>query len=417
MKKVLIIDENEEFRDYLVKKFEEQGFEAAVGINGLDGSLKLRKEIPDLILMDYMLSRKSCLEILIEKEKNPNTASIPVVLITSRIDKSKIVELAKYGVKKIYSRPVKIDSLFKGVSEILKISLEVDDTPCLIEANFNDEIIFIEIAKGLNTEKIDILQFRLNELIKIYNIAHPKILIMMSNIEIEDKNIFKLRNLLDIAVATAGEKLEAIIILTNSGSIKEYVKSVPEFRGIRVKNNLSDALDDLIGQKGDTFAQDRVVEDNLLSSKLPGNLQEGKIEMRFEAENLFRQLETIGSGVKIAVVDDDFVIRQLVKTVFKSLEWTLDMYENGRKFVDALGDGKEYDLLFLDLMMPELDGFGVLDYMNKKGIKTPIIIFSALSQKETVLKAVKYGVRSYMTKPLKPDAIKRKTAEILNPGF
>ncbi|MDX9800082.1 MAG: response regulator [Spirochaetia bacterium] len=416
MKKVLIIDENEEFRQYLEKKFAELNFEVFSGINGLDGSLKLRKIIPDLIVMDYMLTRKSSQEILVEKEQNPNTASIPVILLTSRIDKSRIVELAKYGVKKILSKPVKIDSLFKGVSEIFKLEVEVDDSPCIIEANYNDEIIFIEIARGLNTEKIDILQFRLNELIKIYNIVHPKILLMMSGIEIEDKNIFKLRNLLDIVVKSTNEKTDQIMILTNAGEIKDYVKSVPEFRGIRTTSNLSDALDELIGQKGDTYAQDKVVEDNLLGAKLTGNMQEGKIEMRFEAENLLRQLETIGSKVKIAIVDDDFVIRQLVKTVFKSLDWQLDLYENGKKFVEAL-PGVEYDLVFLDVMMPELDGFGVMEYMNREKIKTPIIILSALSQKETVLKAVKYGVRSYMTKPLKPDAIKRKTAEILNPGF
>ena len=294
--------------------------------------------------------------------------------------------------------------------------MEVDDTPCIIEANFNDEIIFIEIARGLNTEKIDILQFRLNELIKIYNIAHPKILLMMSNVEIEDKNIFKLRNLLDIAVKSAAEKPDQIMILKNSGAIKDNVKYVPEFKGKKTTNNLGDALDVLIGKKGDAYAQDKVVEDNLLGAKLSGNPQEGKIEMRFEAENLFRQLETIGNNVKIAIVDDDFVIRQLVKTVFKSLEWQLDLYENGKKFVEAL-PGNKYDLVFLDVMMPELDGFGVLEYMDREKINTPVIILSALSQKETVLKAVKYGVRSYMSKPLKPDAIKRKTAEILNPGF
>jgi DNA-binding response OmpR family regulator len=146
-------------------------------------------------------------------------------------------------------------------------------------------------------------------------------------------------------------------------------------------------------------------------------VQEAKIEMRFETENLTRQLETIGNNIRIAVVDDDLVIRQLVKTAFKSLEWQLDMFENGKKFIDALSDNKEYDLIFLDLMLPEVDGFGVLDFINKKEIKTPVIVFSALSEKEIVLKAVKYGIKSYMGKPLNPNLIKRKTAEILNPGF
>ncbi len=416
MKKVLIIDENEEFREYLKKKIEEYGFEVTTGLNGLDGSLKLRKIIPDLLIMDHSLTRKTCQEVLTEKEDNPNTISIPVVLLTNKIDKSRIVEFAKYGVKKIFSKPVKIDSLLKGISEILGTTFEVDDTPCIIEANFNDEIIFIEIARGLNIEKIEILKFRLEELVNIYGIVAPKILLMMSGIIIEDKNIYKMRTLLDIVVKSVKENLDRIIVLTNEKTIKDFITSVGEYKSIQVKNNLSDALDDLIGQKADNFAQDRVVEDNLLTSRLHG-VQEAKIEMRFENENLTRQLETIGNNIKIAVVDDDFVIRQLVKTAFKSLEWQIDMYENGKQFIDALSGNKEYDIIFLDLMMPEVDGFGVLEFINKKEIKTPVIIFSALSQKETVLKAVKYGVKSYMSKPLKPDVIKRKTAEILNPGF
>jgi len=416
MKKVLIIDENDEFREYLCKKIEEHGFDVTAGLNGLDGSLKLRKIIPDLIIMDHSLTRKTFFEVLTEKIENPNTVSVPIVLLTNKVDKSKIVEYAKYGIKKIFSKPIKIDSLLKGVSEILGTTFEVDDTPCIIEANFNDEIIFIEIARGLNIEKIEILKFRLEELVNIYNIAIPKVLLMMSGIKVEDKNIYKLRTLLDIVVKVVKENFDKIILLANEKTIKDYVNNVGEYKDIRIRNNLSDALDDLIGQKADNFAQDRVVEDNLLNPKTK-EVKEVKIEMRFETENLTRKLETIGSNVKIAVVDDDFVIRQFVKTSFKTLEWQIEMFENGKLFIDALSENKEFDLIFLDLMMPEVDGFGVLEFINKNVIKTPVIIFSALSQKETVLKAVKYGVKTYMSKPLNPNLIKRKTAEILNPGF
>ena len=416
MKKVLIIDENDDFRDYLTKKIGEHSFEVTAAVNGLDGSLKLRKVIPDLIIMDHTLTRKTFLEVLTEKEENPNTIATPIILLTNKVDKSKIAQYARYGVKKIFSKPLKIDSLLKGVSEILGTTFEVDDTPCIIEANFNDEIIFIEIARGLNIEKIEILKFRLEELVNIYNIAIPKVLLMMSGIVIEDKNIYKIRTLLDIVIKTVKENFDKLIVLTNEKTIKDYISCVNEYKNVVTRNNLGDALDDLIGQKADNFAQDRVVEENLLNPKNK-DVKESKIEMRFETENLTRQLETIGNNVKIAIVDDDFIIRQLVKTSFKNLEWQVDVFENGKKFIDSLSENKEYDLIFLDLMMPEVDGFGVLEYINNQGITTPVIIFSALSQKETVLKAVKYGVKSYMSKPLNPNLIKRKTAEILNPGF
>ena len=415
MKKVLIIDESEMFREYLGKKFTENNFEVEYGLNGLDGSLKLRKVMPDLIIMDYMLSRKSCQEILAEKQSNPNTKNASVILISNKIDKKKIAEFAKYGVKKIYPKPVKMDLLFQGISELTGIKIEVDDTPCIIEAHLNDEIIFLEVAKGLNTEKIELLQYKIDELLHLYQTPVPRFLLMMSSLDIDDKQIYKLRALLETILEKSGDRPEHIRILTNSDIVKEYVQSTPELKKIGLTNNLSSALDDLIGIKGDKFAQDKIVGEALLANE-QGSADSDNFQMRFDNEKTFMELETIGDDVSIAIVDDDLVIRQLVKTVFRNLKWDISLFENGQTFLDTVNE-KKYDLVFLDLMMPVLDGFSVLKYLQENDIKNPVIVLSALSKKETVLKAVNYGVKSYMIKPLKPDAIQRKTAEVLRSEF
>lgn len=415
MKKVLIIDESEMFREYLGKKFTENNFEVEYGLNGLDGSLKLRKVMPDLIIMDYMLSRKSCQEILAEKQSNPNTKNASVILISNKIDKKKIAEFAKYGVKKIYPKPVKMDLLFQGISELTGIKIEVDDTPCIIEAHLNDEIIFLEVAKGLNTEKIELLQYKIDELLHLYQTPVPRFLLMMSSLDIDDKQIYKLRALLETILEKSGDRPEHIRILTNSDIVKEYVQSTPELKKIGLTNNLSSALDDLIGIKGDKFAQDKIVGEALLANE-QGSADSDNFQMRFDNEKTFMELETIGDDVSIAIVDDDLVIRQLVKTVFRNLKWDISLFENGQTFLETVKE-KKYDLVFLDLMMPVLDGFSVLKYLQENDIKNPVIVLSALSKKETVLKAVNYGVKSYMIKPLKPDAIQRKTAEVLRSEF
>ena len=415
MKKVLIIDESEMFREYLGKKFSENNFEVEYGLNGLDGSLKLRKILPDLIIMDHMLSRKSCQEILAEKQSNPNTKDTDVVLISNKIDKRKIAEYAKYGVKKIFPKPVKMDLLLQGITEITGIPIEVDDTPCIIEAHLNDEIIFLEVAKGLNTEKIELLRFKIDELLKLYQTAVPRFLLMMSGLNIDDKQIYKLRALLETILEKSGNKPEHIRILTTSDVVKDYVKTTPELKKIALTANLSEALDDLIGIKGDSFAQDKIVGEALLA-KDQGNADSNNFQMRFDNEKTFMELETFGDDINIAIVDDDLVIRQLVKTVFRNLKWNIELFENGKQFVDNVSADK-YDLVFLDLMMPEMDGFSVLKYLRERNINNPVIVLSALSRKETVLKAVNYGVKSYMIKPLKPDAIQRKTAEVLNSGI
>lgn len=64
-------------------------------------------------------------------------------------------------------------------------------------------------------------------------------------------------------------------------------------------------------------------------------------------------------------------------------------------------------------MMPGMNGFEVLKNLRSRGITTPIIVLSAISQREAVLKVLSAGVKSYMIKPLKPDAILKKAIEIL----
>ena len=115
-KKILIIDESKLVRDYLSLKLQEYNFDVVQAVNGLDGSIKIRNEMPQLIVMDYFLSRKSSEEILREKMENRNVADIPVIMTVSKVDRSNLVQLAKYNVKKIFSKPIKMDSFIRAVS-------------------------------------------------------------------------------------------------------------------------------------------------------------------------------------------------------------------------------------------------------------------------------------------------------------
>ena len=91
-------------------------------------------------------------------------------------------------------------------------------------------------------------------------------------------------------------------------------------------------------------------------------------------------------------------------------------FENGKEFIFGLA-GKKIDLIYLDLRMPEVDGFKVLRFLKNKGITIPVIVLSALSRKETILKAVYYGIKSYIIKPVSINGLVRKTAILLNRMF
>lgn len=421
MKKVLIIDESPLFRKYLKEKLSEYAFEVLSAINGLDGLVKLRSNVPDLVIMDYYLSRKSSLEILAEKDRNPNTAGIPVIMASNKIDKSRILEVAKYNVKKFLTKPIKIDALLGAVSEALGINLEIDTTPCIIEAHFNEEILFIEVARGLNQEKIDLLKYKITELLELYERKHPKILIIMSDINLTGADSGKLKALFNNVLETTGSLVRSVRILTSSRFVKDFIAGIDEYKKIEVTDNINQAMDGLLGIKVSGFIEEgeSIVKQDFLTASRPKTEKEESIHLRFDSETEKAapfNLESQTKEIAIAAVDDDPVIQEFIKTVFSDSGRPVETFDNGKRFIESL-ESSSFDLVFLDLLMPEMNGFQVLQHLKENGIELPIIVLSALSQKETVVKAMSFGIKSYMIKPLKPDNILKKTVEILRMNF
>ncbi len=429
MKKILVIDESPMFRNYLSDKLSSYGLEVVEGTNGLDGSVKMRNEMPDLIIMDYYLSRKSSVELLEEKRNNRNVASIPLIMVASKIDKQKVVELAGYKVNKIISKPLKMEQLLGAISEILDVKLETDDTPCIIEAHFNEDILFIEIAQGLNNEKIEQLQYKINELLELYQVRNPKILIMMTSLDFPKAHHSKLTRLLDIINEYAQPNQRFVKVLTGNKDVQEVLKKSQQYGSIAVYSSLDQAMDELLGLKADQIAHDEVVSEKLLKSTAPKKEKDEAIQLRFDGaggtpageaidqgESRRKSAAVFNSEAEVAIVDDDVVIQELVKTVFSETKWKLFTYDNGKQFLMDK-ENRDFSLAFLDLMMPEMNGFQVLEYLSKENSEMPVIVFSALSRKETVVKAVSYGIKSYLTKPLKPEQLLKKAAEVLSPAF
>jgi CheY-like chemotaxis protein len=423
-KKVLVIDESDLFREYIKAKIAGGGAEVVAAINGLDGIVKIRNWLPDLVVMDYHLTRKTCKDVLEEKSRDPNTASIPVVLTAQKIDKSRLLELVHFNIRKVFMKPIRLDALYAALAEMLGLRFEVDTTSCVIEAHVNDNIVFIEIAKGLNREKIDLLHFKLAELLDLYSIANPRFLVMLSDMELSFIDGPNMELLLRTILSVSSARGKHIKLLTNSSFARDFVAGRPEFVEIEAVSNLQYAIDGLVSDgasasAGSGESKAELVAERILAAQTHESGRES-VEMRFDTENRPRlSIETMretGKGVSIAVVDDDFVILELVKTTFAAIGATVSAFQNGRDFMDAV-KSRDFDLLFLDLLMPGMGGFDVLSRMRSEDIELPVIVLSAVSQREAVVRAFQAGVKSYLIKPLKPDQILRKTLEILKANF
>jgi len=420
MKKVLVIDESQLFRDYLKKKLEDYGFTVDVAVSGLDGSSKLRTSLPDLLITDYNLSRKSAVELLKEKHDNPNTKEIPVIMASAKVDRDALMGVAGYNVRKFLTKPIRVDALLKAVSETLNVPVSIDTTPCIVEAHVNEDIMFIEVAQGLNREKIDLLRYKIHELLDLYELKTPKILVLMTSIEVSTADSIKLQSLFSSVLEVSGTSKRNIKVLTRSSYVREYLESRSEFAGVGVSDNLEDAMDGLLGRKvgGPVLEPGPDSRDDVLGTSAPKKKRGESINMRFQEEqqNSSFELSSLGDSTRISIVDDDEVIQELIRSSFADTRVQIHAYGNGRAFLDD-EEALDSDLVFLDLMMPEMNGFQVLETLKGKDLRLPIIVLSALSKRETVVQALKMGVSSYIIKPLKPHDIRNKASEILGLNF
>jgi len=100
---------------------------------------------------------------------------------------------------------------------------------------------------------------------------------------------------------------------------------------------------------------------------------------------------------KILVVEDERPIAQALELKLKSEGFEPDMAYDGEEALEKMKKG-EYALVILDLVLPKLDGFAVLEAAKKENITTPIIVASNLSQPEDEEKAKSLGAKDFLIK-------------------
>lgn len=103
---------------------------------------------------------------------------------------------------------------------------------------------------------------------------------------------------------------------------------------------------------------------------------------------------------KLIVVDDDLYIRELYEEILKDEGYTVDTASNGEEALNKLQQGG-YDIVLLDIMMPKLDGLGVMDALNKAQppVKNgPIILLTNLDHDPLIKDAMSKGAAAFIIK-------------------
>lgn len=126
----------------------------------------------------------------------------------------------------------------------------------------------------------------------------------------------------------------------------------------------------------------------------------------------------------ILIVDDDKLMRNMIKKIFAD-EYKIIMAENGKEAIEYLEANSSKGItessdnilgIFLDLTMPVMDGFAVLEYLSKNNYlyRIPVIIISGDYEKETKARVYNYGVADMLEKPFDFEVVKHRIGNFIN---
>jgi len=108
--------------------------------------------------------------------------------------------------------------------------------------------------------------------------------------------------------------------------------------------------------------------------------------------------------MNILLIEDEKNLAQFIKKGLKQAGYSIETSDNGSVGL-KMAALENYDLILLDLMLPGIDGFDLLKSLRNFGVKTPVIIISALSNTGNVVKGLDLGAVDYIRKPFEWDEL------------
>ncbi|MCZ1264598.1 response regulator [Paenibacillus tundrae] len=377
---LLIIEDDVNFAHILMDMARGRGFKAIVALQGDIGLEMARQYLPDAIILDIQLPVMDGWAILGELKSSSATRHIPVHVI-SVIDDMK--QGLMMGAIAYLKKPSSKDSLDKAFSHIesytenqLKRLLIVEDDEiqrkAIIELIGHDDVAITAVSTGSEA---------LNEL------HSQRYDCMVLDLMLTDMTGFELLD--QIRDDQYLNDLPIIIYTGKELDSKEEMKLRKYAESIIIK---------------DVKSPERLLDETtLFLHRVEANLPEDKRRILQKLHNK----ETLFEGKKILLVDDDIRNVFALSSVLEGYRMDVTFAENGREALEILDKNPEIDLVLMDMMMPEMDGYEAMTRIRQipKFEKLPIIALTAKAMKEDRGKCIEAGASDYVKKPIQTDQL------------
>jgi CheY-like chemotaxis protein len=122
-----------------------------------------------------------------------------------------------------------------------------------------------------------------------------------------------------------------------------------------------------------------------------------------------------GETLRVLIVDDEPTLRLGFAYALSNKMTTVETASNGRLAMERIEEAR-FDIMILDLRMPELDGIAVIQALRGKGNHMPIVLCSAALTPNAALCAIRHSVVDFLLKPVRPADLRQMIDFIRNPG-
>jgi len=134
-------------------------------------------------------------------------------------------------------------------------------------------------------------------------------------------------------------------------------------------------------------------------------LQENFQSLNFKDKEL-PELNKLKKDIKILLAEDNIINQRVAQTIFKNLGYEITIAQNGKECVDKIKENA-FDIVFMDIMMPEKDGLETTAEIRSMGYQLPIIAMTANAREEDKTQAFNSGMNDYLAKPVRIEEIKK----------
>ena len=376
-RRLLVIEDDRQFAQILLELAHELHYKCAVAQDAEEGLALVRSFFPDAILLDIQLPDHSGLTVLDHLKENPNTRHIPVHIVSAHDHMEKALQMGAIGyVLKPTTREMLKDAFAKiesKLSQKIKHVLIVEDDKLQRESIVKlIKDVDVEItAVALASEALDALKKTVYDCIvidlKLPDMSGGDLLKRMT----EQK---ELTSLPPVIVYT-GRSLS----LDEEDHLRKYSRSII----IKGAKSLERLLDEV------NLFLHHVVD----FKPLPEEQQ--MLKTVCSREDVFE-------GRKILVVDDDVRNIFALTAALEQKGANITVARNGKDALTKLNEDPRIDLVLMDIMMPEMDGFQATREIRKQQrfARLPIIAVTAKAKKNDQALCMEAGADDYLAKPI-----------------